>query len=362
MKRMLQAAPSSANPPDGESVSSAALLLAWYDRHGRDLPWRVKGGAPADPYRVWLSEIMLQQTTVEAVKPYFARFLALWPDVRALAAAETEALMQAWAGLGYYARARNLQACAKTVVARHDGAFPADAGALRALPGIGDYTSAAIAAIAFQQPALVIDGNVERVIARLFRIESPLPQAKPAIRAALATIAPAERPGDFAQAMMDLGATVCTPKRPNCLICPWSQQCAARASGDAARFPEKLAKKARPIRHGVAFVAVDPLRRVLIGTRPPRGLLGGMSEVPNSDWLPEGVPEAEPPLRATWQQLDAPVIHVFTHFELRLDVRVAKVKRQDAPAGLRWVPVQALAGEALPTLMRKVLEAALRPR
>jgi A/G-specific adenine glycosylase len=353
---MLQAAPLSANP------SPAEILLGWYDRAGRDLPWRVKGSAPVDPYRVWLSEIMLQQTTVEAVKPYFARFLALWPDVRALAKAEDSQVMSTWAGLGYYARARNLLACARTIMERHTGIFPADETALRALPGIGDYTAAAIAAIAFGKPALVIDGNVERVITRLFRIGEPLPQAKPAIRAALATIAPANRPGDFAQAMMDLGATICTPKSPQCLLCPWAEHCEARASGDATAYPVKVEKRGKKLRYGLAYVVIDPTGAILLGTRPPSGLLGGMSEVPNSEWLTEAPPDFEPPVAADWVKLDAPVVHVFTHFELRLRVFVADVPAMPAPLALRWVARAALESEALPTLMRKVIRAGFARR
>lgn len=354
---MLTPQPVSANPLL-TNPAPAERLLAWYDRHGRDLPWRLKG-EPADPYRVWLSEIMLQQTTVEAVKPYFAKFIALWPKVQALAAAEDQALMSAWAGLGYYARARNLLACARRIVSQHGGVFPADEAALRALPGIGAYTSAAIAAIAYQKPALVIDGNVERVITRMRRIETPVMQAKSAIRDALATIAPQHRPGDFAQAMMDLGATICTPKNPACVLCPWREDCAAAKIGDATRFPVKPMKKPKPVRFGTAFVAFDAAGRVLIGTRESKGLLGGMSEVPNSEWHMEGQEEsAFPPFAAQWTVLNAPVVHVFTHFELRLTVTVAQVEVRPPPSGLRWVAREALDQEALPTLFRKVIEAA----
>jgi A/G-specific adenine glycosylase len=335
-------------------------LLAWYDRAGRDLPWRVKHGR-ADPYRVWLSEIMLQQTTVEAVKPYFAKFLALWPDVTALAAAEDHAVMTAWAGLGYYARARNLLACARVVARDFHGKFPETEEELRALPGIGAYTAAAIAAIAFGARAIVIDGNIERVITRLAAIDTPLPKAKPAIRAVLADMVPAERPGDFAQGLMDLGATICTPKSPSCLLCSLSEACIARARGQATAFPVKPAKKGKKALRSLAFVALDEDNRLLLRTRPAKGLLAGMAEVPNAEWSAEAPGLGAAPMAADWQRLNQPVIHIFTHIDLTMDIAVARLPAaMPAPAGMRWVKADALAGEPLPTLFRKVIEAGMR--
>ena len=346
-----------ASPPPSAKASD---LLAWYDRHRRSLPWRALPGETPDPYRVWLSEIMLQQTTVRAVKPYFEKFLVLFPTVRDLAAAPSEAVMSAWAGLGYYSRARNLHACAKTVVERHDGVFPADEAALRALPGIGDYTAAAIASIAFDRPAVVVDGNVERVIARLHALADPLPGSKPVIRRLTAALAPSERPGDFAQAMMDLGATICTPKSPACGLCPWREPCKARRDGTAETFPRKTPKKEGRLRRGTAFFAMREDGAVLLGTRPPKGLLGGMTEVPCTDWTPDHDPAAAltaAPLPAGWRKSLGTVTHVFTHFPLELDVLVARVPAgTEAPAGLRWVSSTDRGGEALPSIMRKVVE------
>ncbi|MGL5445696.1 MAG: A/G-specific adenine glycosylase [Rhabdaerophilum sp.] len=335
-------------------------LLAWYDRQGRDLPWRVKGGK-GDPYRVWLSEIMLQQTTVEAVKPYFAKFLALWPDVKALASAEEQAVLAAWAGLGYYARARNLMACARVVTREFDGIFPQTEAELRALPGIGVYTAAAIAAIAFGQRAIVIDGNIERVITRLEVMDTPLPQAKAEIRAALETIVPADRPGDFAQALMDLGATICRPKSPSCLVCPLNESCIARARGNATDFPVKPAKKGKKALQSLAFVVLDAQGRILLRSRPDKGLLARMAEVPNSEWSRESDGFEAQPLQADWKRLNQPVIHIFTHIELRMDVAVARLDRAiPAPVGMRWVSPNRLDQEPLPTLFHKVIELGLR--
>jgi A/G-specific adenine glycosylase len=306
---------------------------------------------------------MLQQTTVEAVKPYFARFTTQWPDIEALASAEDQALMAAWAGLGYYARARNLLACARLVAARHGGRFPQSEAALRALPGIGAYTAAAIAAIAFNQPALVVDGNVERVITRLFAIATPLPQAGAAIRTALASIAPQDRPGDFAQGMMDLGATICTPRNPACMLCPWQGGCAATLTGQATAYPVKPAKRTRPVRHGTAFLVLDSRDRLLLRSRPPRGLLAGMAEIPSSAWgdaVPEAGALAEAPVAARYRLLAQPVIHVFTHFELRMRIALARVAAdQPLPPDCRWVAQNALAFEPLPTLMKKLIAAGL---
>jgi len=343
-------------PASSPPHAFAPALLVWYDRHRRDLPWRARPGAMAEPYAVWLSEIMLQQTTVEAVKPYFHKFLALWPNVTSLAAAEDAAVFTAWAGLGYYARARNLLACARTITKDHGGRFPHSEAALLALPGIGAYTAAAIAAIAFNRRAVVVDGNVERVITRVFALETPLPAAKPAIRALLDPLTPQNRPGDFAQAMMDLGATICTPKTPACALCPLTDFCQARKTGRMSDFPVKAMKKPRPIRYGTAFLAYDDKGRLLLRTRPPKGLLANMAEIPTSDWLVAESTGASPPFPATWQRLNGEVRHVFTHFELRLGVmRALNVPATTAPPSCRWVARDALAQEPLPTLMKKVI-------
>ncbi len=344
----------------------ADKLLGWYDRHHRELPWRVppsalaKGERP-DPYRVWLSEVMLQQTTVEAVKPYFRAFTERWPDVSALAAADPDDIMKAWAGLGYYSRARNLRKCAETVVTEHGGRFPDTVEGLLTLPGIGAYTAAAIAAIAFDRPAAVVDGNVERVIARLQAIETPLPEAKAAIRLAVEALAPDKRPGDFAQAMMDLGATICTPRRPSCMICPLNESCQALAQGDPERFPVRAAKAERPQRVGAAFVAVREDGAVLLRKRKEEGLLGGMAEVPGTDWTArrDGDTSAEAaPFPAEWRFCGR-VQHVFTHFALDLRVFRADVGDMPAPAGHWWAAVHAINGEALPTVMKKAIDAAI---
>jgi len=346
--------------------SHAEAVLAWYDRHRRDLPWRARPGARADPYRVWLSEIMLQQTTVQAVKPYYADFLARWPDIDALAAASLDEVLKAWAGLGYYARARNLKACAEQLVADYGGKFPSNENALRALPGIGVYTAAAIAAIAFDRPAAVVDGNVERVVARLFALERPLPGAKGEIRALTATIAPAVRPGDFAQAMMDLGAGVCTPKRPACPLCPLAGHCAGRAAGLAETLPVKTPKKPRPVRRATLFWLERDDGSVLLRRRPPKGLLGGMLEVPGTPWLEEGRDAttadvtAFAPVRTQWRRLSGAVRHTFTHFQLELEVWTGAAEDGEAlaaavePERCLWVARSQLHREALPSIMRKV--------
>ncbi|WP_394086833.1 A/G-specific adenine glycosylase [Xanthobacter autotrophicus] len=339
-----------------------AALLAWYDRHRRRLPWRAEPGRRADPYHVFLSEIMLQQTTVKAVGPYFGAFLARWPSVSHLAAAPLEEVLSAWAGLGYYARARNLHACAKAVVDRHGGRFPDAEAELLELPGIGPYTAAAIAAIAFDRPASPVDGNIERVISRLYAIGEPLPGAKPAIKAQAAALTPPARPGDFAQAMMDLGATICTPKSPACSLCPWMEPCVARAEGDAARYPVKAPKGEKPRREGIAFLAVRADGAVLLRTRPDKGLLAKMTEVPSTPW--DSRAGAKAPARAEdhapfptrWRGLPGVVEHVFTHFALTLKVHRADLPAATpAPEGHRWVRPEGFGREALPSLMRKVL-------
>ena len=307
-----------------------AILLPWYDRHRRVLPWRAAKGERADPYGVWLSEIMLQQTTVKAVAPYYARFLARFPTVAALAAAPLDDVLKLWAGLGYYARARNLHACAKAVVDQHGGAFPGTEDALRTLPGIGAYTAAAIAAIAFDKRASPVDGNIERVIARLFAVEEALPGAKPRIRALAEQLTPQHRAGDFAQAMMDLGATICTPKKPACVLCPWMEMCAARARGDQESFPRKAEKKTGALRRGAAFVALRADGFILTRTRPEKGLLGGMTEVPTTEWSRDFEDASAldgAPLKAKWRRLPGAVTHTFTHFPLELTVY-----RADVPA------------------------------
>jgi len=354
---------------------AATDLLAWYDRNRRDLPWRAAAGQAPDPYRVWLSEIMLQQTTVRAVAPYFLRFVARWPSMEALAAAPLEDVLKAWAGLGYYARARNLHACARAVVERHGGHLPASEAALAALPGIGPYTAGAIAAIAFGARAAAIDGNAERVMARLFAVEQELPAAKAELRERALALVPRSRAGDFAQALMDLGAGICTPRRPACAICPWMQACAGRRRGDAETFPRKAAKRTGRLRRGAAFVALRADGCVLVRSRPAKGLLGGMTEVPTTEWAHAfdvgSALAAAPALsrrKPKWRRIRGTVNHVFTHFPLELVVFGAGVpKGTAAPAGARWVPVPELTGEALPNVMRKVLahalgEGALRPR
>lgn len=328
---------------DGQVIASD--LLNWYDVHARVLPWRQPpGGAGADPYRVWLSEVMLQQTTVAAVKAYFLRFTQAWPSVHDLAAAEDAEVMAQWAGLGYYARARNLLACARAVSKL--GAFPQDRAGLAALPGIGPYTSAAIAAIAFGQPETVVDGNVERVVSRLFAIAQPLPASRPQINEMAQTLTPQDRPGDFAQAMMDLGATICTPRNPACGICPLRPHCAAQAQGIAAELPKKLPKKQKPLRQGRVWIALDR-GRILLETRPAKGLLGGTLAFPSTGW--DGSDHA-PPAAADWQDLGS-VRHVFTHFTLDLDVAVGTPRAN--PDRGEWTALDRFDPDALPGLMRK---------
>ena len=347
----------------------AADLLAWYDRHRRALPWRAPPGERTDPYRVWLSETMLQQTTVKAVAPYYARFLARWPHLKALAAASLDEILAAWAGLGYYARARNMHACARALVERYAGQFPASESALRELPGIGAYTAAAIAAIAFDQCATPVDGNIERVIARLYALATPLPAGKAEIARHARALTPASRAGDFAQALMDLGATICTPKNPACALCLWKESCVAHSRGEAELFPRRAPKRDGELRRGAAFVARRADDRVLLRTRPARGLLGGMAEVPTTAWAVDfhlsqalaAAPRFHLPLpsgqtEVLWRRLPGAVRHVFTHFPLELTVYRAEVPRQAAaPAGMRWTAVAELGNEALPSLMRKVV-------
>lgn len=339
--------------PDNVSRDIAAPLLDWYDANARTLPWRAPPGMPApDPYRVWLSEVMLQQTQVATVIPYFQKFMTRWPDFASLAAADDADLMSAWAGLGYYARARNLLAAARAVAADHGGVLPGTEAELRRLPGFGPYTAAAVAAIAFGQRAVVVDGNVERVIARLFALADPLPGAKPRIHEFADAITPDARAGDFAQAMMDLGATICTPRAPKCLLCPLSAQCDARAEGKPEAYPVKTPKRARPTRYGTMFWA----RRndeVLLVRRPGKGLLGGMRALPTGPWAdtPPGLEEA--PFPAVWTLHNAAVSHGFTHFELICALASVTLAPHSPPVSGEWWPIADLGSAGLPTVFAK---------
>lgn len=338
-----------------------ALLLAWYDRHRRMLPWRPAAGLKPDPYTVWLSEIMLQQTTVKAVGPYFEKFLARWPDVASLGRASLDDVLRMWAGLGYYSRARNLHACAVVVLRDHGGEFPDTEQGLRRLPGIGPYTAAAIAAIAFGRRTMPVDGNIERVVSRLFAVEEALPQAKPIIQQLATTLLGDSRAGDSAQAVMDLGATLCTPKKPACALCPLNEGCVARQRADQETFPRKAPRRTGKMRRGAAFV-VTRGDEILVRTRPEKGLLGGMTEVPGSDWIAAQDDEAAlkqaPQLNGVtgWHRKLGVVSHVFTHFPLELVVYAARVPaRARAPKGMRWVSIATIGREALPNVMRKVI-------
>ncbi len=349
------------------TTTHASRLLDWYDRHRRVLPWRAAPGQHADPYRVWLSEIMLQQTTVATVGDYFRRFVERWPTVEALAAAPLDEVLSAWAGLGYYARARNLHACAQAVVERHSGRFPDDEAGLLSLPGIGAYTAGAIRAIAFDQPASAVDGNVERVIARLYAIETPLPDAKAEIKTRAARLVPAQRAGDYAQAMMDLGATVCTPRNPSCVICPLVAACQGRRAGRAEELPRRAPKADKPTRRGLAFVLSRKDGAILLRKRPPSGLLGGMDEVPSSPWregdFSAAAALADAPVPAKWTVLDGLVRHTFTHFHLELVVAraVATTGRlAELAPGTTWCTLDRMSERALPTVMRKVIAHAVR--
>jgi A/G-specific adenine glycosylase len=340
----------------------AARLLAWYDRHRRVLPWRARDGEMPDPYRVWLSEVMLQQTTVAAVGPYFSTFVARWPDVMALAAAPLDAVLTAWAGLGYYARARNLHKCAQVVAREYGGRFPDTEAGLLELPGIGGYTAAAIAAIAFDRRAVVMDANIERVVSRLHRIATPLPAAKPALKTLTDALTPDLRAGDFAQAMMDLGATICTPRKPRCVLCPLREDCAAFKAGDAEDYPVKAPKAARPILHAVAYWMTLPDGAVVLRRRAEQGLLGGMMEIPTNTWRAEpwAMDDAKDaaPLKTDWRTLPGQVRHIFTHIDLRLSLLAASVA--EVPGGMVAAPLDKLGDYALPSVMRKIVNAAVK--
>jgi A/G-specific adenine glycosylase len=347
--------------PAEHSASRPALLLGWYDRHRRRLPWRAAAGERPDPYRVWLSEIMLQQTGVKTVGPYFEKFLARWPDVTALGRASLDDVLRMWAGLGYYSRARNLHACAVAVLRDHGGVFPDTEEGLRQLPGIGPYTAAAIGAIAFDLRTMPVDGNIERVVSRLYAVEEPLPQAKPRIQDLASTLLGDSRAGDSAQALMDLGSSICTPKKPACALCPLNEECAARLRGDQETFPRKAPKKSGELRRGAAFI-VTRGDELLVRTRPEKGLLGGMTEVPGSQWLAgqddKAALQQAPAIKgiSRWHRKAGVVTHVFTHFPLELVVYAAAVPpRTRAPEGMRWVPVATLADEAFPNVMRKAI-------
>jgi A/G-specific adenine glycosylase len=341
----------------------SGVLLEWYDTHAREMPWRTspharRQGVRPDAYAVWLSEIMLQQTTVATVKDYFRRFIARWPTVRDLAAAQDADVMAEWAGLGYYARARNLLKCARAVVAEHDGQFPADHAALLKLPGIGPYTAAAVASIAFDLPHAVLDGNVERVMARIHDIHIPLPGAKPLLMAYAEALTPVLRPGDYAQAVMDLGATICTPKSPACGICPWRAPCAARSAGTMAALPRKTPKKVKPVRHGTLYLGRRTDGAWLLETRPDKGLLGGMLGWPGSDWVDTALPhpDSTPPAAGDWEEAEGEVRHTFTHFHLILRIMTADIALSSVPARGNFKPHAEFRASDLPTVMRKAFD------
>ena len=341
------------------TANISQILLHWYDRHARDLPWRNPPGAPRPtdpgwPYRVWLSEVMLQQTTVAAVKPYFAKFTETWPTVEDLAAASEDEVMAAWAGLGYYSRARNLVKCAREVAAR--GGFPETEVELRDLPGLGAYTAASVASIAFGERAVVVDANVERVVARLFYIDEPLPGARALIRARADQITPTERAGEFAEAMMDLGATICTSKAPRCLLCPLRDQCAAYKAGNPERLPVKPPKKAKPERSGTAFW-IEREDQVWLVTREGKGMLGGMRALPDDGWSARADGSGEPPLPGDWEELGA-VRHTFTHAHLTLQLRRIETRAEPSGEGAWW-PIKRLDDAGLPTLFAKAARLAL---
>ena len=333
-------------------------ILRWYDRHRRDLPWRAQPDGLSEPYHVWLSEIMLQQTTVATVKSYFARFLERWPTIEQLAEAGLDDVLHAWQGLGYYARARNLHRCARAIVDHHGGEFPDTEHELLALPGIGDYTAAAVAAIAFGRKTTPVDGNIIRVIARLFAVSDPIPGSKSVIKELTSPLVPAKRAGDFAQALMDLGATVCTPRNPTCVLCPWMRDCRSFAEGAPERYPVKLKKKARPTRHGVAYWITRDDGAVFLRRREEKGLLGGMMEVPSSDWReavwPRMEAQSHAPFKSEWTLKPGVIEHTFTHFHLVLTVMTTHIKKDHGLNGT-WCHPDHFGEFALPTVMKKIV-------
>ena len=343
-------------------------LLDWYDVQARRLPWRIapddsKQGVLPDPYHVWLSEIMLQQTTVAAVKAYYEKFITIWPKVTDLAAADQEDVMKAWAGLGYYSRARNLHKCAQLIINDYNGTFPETAAELVKLPGVGAYTSAAIASIAFREPVAVVDGNVERVFTRLFAIDTPLPAAKEDVRERKQVVLPIQRPGDFAQAVMDLGATICTPKRPACALCCWNSNCQAFAEHDPEHFPVKAPKKTKPTRKGAAFVLLNQKGAVWLEKRGPSGLLASMTQIPTTDWNSNqdgGTNSAETPIGKDLEWTHKGMArHTFTHFHLELEIYQAVTEAADKLSNGWWCEQADLKEEALPTVMKKAIRTAL---
>jgi A/G-specific adenine glycosylase len=334
----------------------ASELLSWYDQYARALPWRALPGVYADPYHVWLSEIMLQQTNVTTVKPYFEKFLRLFPQIEDLAVAEDTQVMAAWAGLGYYSRARNLLKCARQVHTEYQGRFPDTQDALLALPGIGPYTAAAIAAIAFNRPTAPVDGNIERVLSRLYLDTTPLPALKKPVKTYMQNLVPDNRPGDFAQAMMDLGATICTPKRPDCSRCPWQGDCLAHQQGVAETLPRRAPKKPKPERSGTVFWLENQVGDVLMARRPDKGLLGGMMMFPSLGWDPHNETSLSQSLPENWTKLAGNVVHIFTHFRLTLQVQAQTApKGFRIPAGYQWVSPRDFATQALPSVMRKIV-------
>lgn len=340
-------------------------MLDWYDRHHRTLPWRSEPGHSPDPYHVWLSEIMLQQTTVITVGPYFAAFLQRWPTVTDLARADLDEVLHAWQGLGYYARARNLHKCAKVVADDHNGRFPDSEEGLLKLPGIGPYTAAAVSAIAFNRPSSPVDGNIERVISRLFALETPLPDVKPEIKEKSSALTPPDRPGDYAQALMDLGATICTPRNPACGICPWQQWCEGRKAGIAADLPKKRKKAPKPTRVGYAFWLMRDDGMILLRRRPESGLLGGLYEIPGSEWRAIDTPDDDmrnqSPIKADWAELPGTVGHTFTHFHLDVTILATRISQSETTNidGV-WTSIEGLADFALPTVMKKIVRHALK--
>ncbi len=343
----------------------AHRLLEWYGMHAREMPWRTmpsdhKKGKRSNPYHVWLSEIMLQQTQVTTVRDYFLKFISLWPTIDNLAAADEEDILKAWAGLGYYSRARNLKKCADIIMHEYSGKFPRTYDQLIKLPGIGDYTASAIASIAFDQAVPVIDGNVERVMARHRRIEKTFPEAKPETRAMLETLLDQEKPGEFAQSMMDLGATICTPKKPSCSLCPINDDCLAHENGQQEQFPHKKAKTKKPKRVGAAFVIENNSGAIFLCKRPDKGLLASMTQVPTTQWdsRNDGATGlSSQPFVSEWVNTGS-AHHVFTHFELELEVWLTRSNHVQSMEGW-WCKKEELEEEALPTVMRKVLARAL---